>query len=186
MKQKKIILIVGMPGSGKTHAADFIKKKFKAKIIHSGDIIRKEVERQGLEYSPGADAAVAHWFHSYGREALVVQKVFEKIQRSRSKLIIVEGLRNIDEVEILEDLLNHKVSIIAIKCDYRLRWKRELKRGRFGKEESKEYVKNRDISEKHRGIQRLIQRAKHKIDNTGTKKQLESKTMKLVKRLIKQ
>lgn len=186
VKGKKVILITGMAGSGKSHAADVIRKKFKAKVIHSGDIIREEVERRGLKYSPSADAAVAHWFHSYGREALIVQKVFEKIKRSRTKLIIVEGFRNVDQLEILEDLLNHKVSLIAIKCNYRLRWKRELKRGRFGSAESKEYVKNRDISEKHRGIQRLMRRAKHKIDNNGTKKQLESKIIRLVKRLIKQ
>ena len=185
-KMKKIILIVGMPGSGKSYAADVAKKKFKAKIINTGDIIREEVERRGLKYSPSADASIAHWFHQYGREALVVQKVFEMIQRSRKKIIIVEGFRDVDQLEILEDLLNHKVSMIAIKSHFRIRWKRELERGRFGKEESKEYIKNRDISEKHRGLQRLMRRAKHKIDNNGTRKQLETKVIKLVRRLIKQ
>lgn len=182
---KKVILIVGMPGSGKTYAADYIKKKYDAAAIHSGEIIRKELERKGLKYSPTADAAVAHWFHSYGRETLIVQKVYEKILRSRKPIFIVEGFRNINEVEVLEDLLNHKVSVIAIKTNFKTRYKRELARKRFGKEETLEYVKNRDISEKFHGIDRLIRKAKHKIDNNGTQKQLEKKIDKMMKRLLK-
>ncbi len=184
-KGKKIILIVGLPGSGKTHASDLVKKKLGAKVIHSGDIIRDEIQRRGLKYSPTADAAVAHWFHQYGREAVLVQKVFEKIKRARKKLIIVEGFRDIDQLQILEDLLDHKVSVIAINCHFRIRWKRELERGRFGKEETKEYIKNRDISEKHRGVQRIIRKAKHKVDNNGTKKQFETKLLRTVKKLNK-
>ncbi|MBU3904751.1 MAG: nucleoside monophosphate kinase [Nanoarchaeota archaeon] len=184
-KGKRIILIVGLPGSGKTYAVDFVKKKLGAKTIHSGDIIREEIERQGLKYSPTADAAVAHWFHQYGREAVLVQKVFEKIVRSRKKLIIVEGFRDIDQLQVLEDLLDHKVSVITIKCNFKTRLKRELERGRFGKDETKEYIKNRDISEKHRGLERLIRQAKYKIDNNGTKKQLEVKIIKMVKKLNK-
>ena len=185
VKGKKIILIVGLPGSGKSSAAKLVKKKFGAKVINSGDIIRAEIERRGLKYSPTADAAVAHWFHQYGREAVLVQKVFEKIKRARKDLIIIEGFRDIDQLQILEDLLNYKVSVIAIKSNYRLRWKRELERGRFGKDETKEYIKNRDISEKFRGIQRIIRKAKYKIDNNGTKKQFETKIFRTVKKLIK-
>ena len=184
-KGKKIILIVGMPGSGKTYAANIIKKEFGAKVINSGDIIREEIERRGLKYSPMADAAVAHWFHQYGREAILVQKVYEKIMRSRKKLIIVEGFRNIDQLQILEDLLDHKVSVIAIKCHFRLRWKRELERGRFGKEETKEYIRNRDISEKHRGIQGIIGKARYEIHNNGNEKQFMITVIRTVKKLLK-
>lgn len=181
----KVILVVGMPGSGKTLVAEIIQRNFKAKVIRSGDIIRKQIEREGLKYSPSADAAVAHWFHSYGRETLIVQQVYEQIKRSRSDLIIVEGFRNVNEVEVLEDLLNHKISIIAVKTNARKRYLRELKRKRFAKGETMEYIKNRDISEKHHGIARIITRAKHKLNNDGTVKQLEKRTIRLVKRLLK-
>ena len=184
-KSKKIILIVGLPGSGKTHAAAFVKKKFGAKVINSGDIIRDEIERRGIKYSPTADASVAHWFHQYGREAVLVQKVYEKIVRARKKLIIIEGFRDIDQLQILEDLLDHKISVIAVKCHFRTRWKRELGRGRFGKEETKEYIKNRDISEKHRGVERIIRKAKHKVDNNGPKKQFEKDLIKMIRKLNK-
>ena len=86
--QKKLILIVGLPGSGKSTVADFLKNKFNAVIVHSGDIIREEIKRRGWEYNPKTDALIAHWFHTGGRERLVVERVWIKIKKSRKKLII--------------------------------------------------------------------------------------------------
>jgi len=181
----RVILVVGMPGSGKTLVAEIIQRNFNAKVIRSGDIIRKQIEREGLKYSPSADAAVAHWFHSYGRETLIVQQVYEQIKKSRMDLIIVEGFRNMNELEVLEDLLNHKISVIAVKTNARKRYLRELKRKRFSRGETIEYVKNRDISEKLHGIARIISKAKHKINNDGTEKLLEKRVIALMKRLLK-
>jgi dephospho-CoA kinase len=66
------------------------------------------------------------------------------------------------------------------------RIRRGLKRKRFGKYENKEHLKRRDREEKSHGIMETIKRADYTIDNSKlTKKQLESRVIKLMKKITK-
>jgi len=183
---KLIILITGLPGSGKSSAAEVIKKKFNADIVNTGDIIREEVKKRGLEYTPKTDAFVAHWFHTGGREKLLVKRAWNKIKKSKKKIIVIDGLRSDEQLKYLEKLAKTKLFIIAIITSFKVRAERELKRGRFGKEETMGYLKTREKLEKSHGIDKLIKKADYKINNTKlTKKQMEGRIVGLIKKLIK-
>lgn len=180
---KKLILIVGLPGSGKSTAADFIKRKFNADIVHSGDIIREEVKRRGLEYNPKNDALIAHLFHTGGREKLVVRRVWDKIKRSKKKLIVIEGLRSEKQLKYLENIAKIKPIVISIVASFDVRAKRELKRGRFGKEESIKYLRFRDKLEKSHGEGKIIKKAEYKIDNSRlNERQTDKKIYEIMKK----
>lgn len=178
---KKLVCIVGMPGSGKTYLADIIAKKYKAKHFHSGDIIREEIKRRGLEYSPHADMVIAHWFHTHGRDKIIVERLWNKIKKSKKRLILVEGFRSESEVNYLRELSGIDPIVIAVTAPFKIRLKRELKRGRFGEEESKEYIKSRDNLEISHGIKKLIANADYKVENLGKKG--EKKILKLVRKI---
>jgi len=183
--QKKLIVIVGLPGSGKSTAADFIKKKFNSVIFHSGDIIREEIKRRGLKYTPKTDAFVANWFHRSGREKLLVRRIWEKIKKSNKKLIVIEGLRSYDQLRYLEKITMARPVVIAIMASFNVRLERELKRKRFGKDESLSYLKLRERLEKSHGIERLIRKADYKIDNSKLSiKQTNVKISKTVKEIL--
>ncbi len=181
---KLLLLIVGMAGSGKSAAADIITKKFNAAEVHSGDIIREEIHNRGLEYSPTADMAIAHWFHTGGREKLVTQRVWDKVRLARKPIIIIEGFRSPQHVKYLAELAGQKPVIIAITAPFRLRHSREHARGRFGKTESEAYLKKRDKLELSHGEGRLIKNADYKISNKGTLQELEEKVTKLMAELL--
>jgi dephospho-CoA kinase len=182
---KKLIIIVGLPGSGKSFVADVIKKKFKAEAFHSGDIIREEIKRRGWKYTPETDALVAHWFHIGGREKLLIKRVWNKIKKSKKKLIVIEGLRSSKQLKYLKCYYKRKSVIIFIKASFKVRVKRELKRGRFGKQETISYLISREKLEKTHGILGLIKKANYTIDNTNlTKKQFENKIIKLIKKIL--
>jgi len=185
MKKRLILCIVGMPDSGKTFAGKLVKKHFSAYMISSGDIIRKEVKNRGLRYSPTADEAVASWFHEKGRWKIIVEKTWNRAKRRKEKIIIIDGFRSPEEVKYLEIVAKTKPIVIAITAPFRLRAKREIARGRFGKNESMDYLRSRDKIEKERGEGKLIRRAKYKVKNTGTVKQLEKIMISLVKKLQK-
>ncbi|MBU5557594.1 MAG: AAA family ATPase [Candidatus Aenigmatarchaeota archaeon] len=181
---KLLLLIVGMPGSGKTVVADIIAKKFNAAEVHSGDIIREEVRARGLKYSPTTDAAIAHWFHTGGREILIAQRIWAKVKKKRKDIVVIEGLRSPSQLKEIERLSGQKPVIINISAPFRIRHAREHKRGRFGKKESEAYLRFRDRDELKRGLGKLMRRADYRIDNRGTKKQLEKAVVALIEKLM--
>jgi len=183
--QKKLILIVGLPGSGKSTAAEIIKRKFDAEIINTGDIIREEIKNRGLKYTPKIDAFFAHWFHTSGREKLLVKRAWNKIRKSKKKIIVIDGFRSPKDLFYIKKFTKTRPFIIAINASFKVRANRELKRGRFG-EESITYLQIREKLEKKHGIEELMKKADYRIDNTRlTVKQTENKIFKLIKSILK-
>jgi len=184
--KKLLIIITGLPGSGKSYAAEIIMKKFNAATVHTGDVIREEIKKRGLEYTPKTDSFVAHWFHRGGREKLLVKRTWNKVKRSRKKIIIIEGLRSHIQLKYLEKITKTKPIVISVIASFEVRAKRELKRGRFGEEGTMEYLKTREKLEKSHGIMGLMKKSDYRINNTKlTKNQMERRILSLVKKLIK-
>jgi len=182
---KKLILITGLPGSGKSVAADMIAKKYDAKIYHTGDLIREEVKKRKLPYTPASDKKVAEWFHKDGNEKLLAKRAWDKVKRTKKNIIILEGFRNVRNVRAIEELSGLRPVLVEVKVPFRIRAKRELARGRFKKGETLGYLRKRDQREKKRGLGYLLRLDKYEIDNSGTLEDLEKNIDKLMKRILK-
>ena len=183
--KKALILIVGLPGSGKSFAADVIKKHFHAKVLETGDVIREEIKRRGWDYNPENDKKVRLWFHT-GREHLIVKRLWEKIKNYRG-VVVIDGLRSPKELAIFKKIYKGNIFLIKIKSSFKVRAQRSIKRGRFGKLESVKYLKDRDKSELSElvGLKQLLRKADYTIDNSKlTKKQMEEKVVNLIKKII--
>jgi dephospho-CoA kinase len=183
--KKALILIVGLPGSGKSLAADAVRKHFHAKVFENGDIIREEIQRRGLPYTTENDTKMRLWFHS-GREHLVVERVWKKIKKEKGTVVVV-GLRSPKELAMFKRLYKGKIFLIQIKSSFKVRAQREIERGRFGKQESIKYVKERDKSELSElvGLRKLLKKADYTIDNSKlSKRQIEEKVVKLIKSIV--
>jgi dephospho-CoA kinase len=183
--KKALILIVGLPGSGKSFAADAIKKHFHAKALKTGDIIREEIKRRGLPYTPENDTKMRLWFHA-GREYLVVERLWKKMKNYKG-IIVIDGLRSPKELALFKKMYKCKIFLIKIQSSFKMRAQREIERGRFGKQESIKYLRERDKSElgKLVGLKQLLKKADYAIDNSRlTKKQMEGKVVKLIKNII--
>jgi dephospho-CoA kinase len=181
---KLLLLIVGMPGSGKSVAADMIAEKFDAAKFSGGDIIREEVRSRGLKYSPMADMAIAHWFHTGGREKLISKRIWEKAKRARKRIVVIEGVRAPQQLDYLAEMSGQKPVVIAITAPFRVRHAREHARGRFGKKESEAYLAKRDKSELKIGLGRLMRKADYSINNKGSKEDLEKAVTGLVETIL--
>jgi dephospho-CoA kinase len=183
--KKLMILIVGMPGSGKSFASSVIRKKFKAKTFKTGDVIRDEIKRRGLKYTPENDKKMRLWFHS-GREHLIVERLWKKVRLCKG-IVVIDGLRSPKELAMLRRLYNGKIILIKIKSSFNVRVKRSKKRARFGKLETEKYLKDRDMSETSGlvGLKSLMNKADYIIDNSKlTKKQMEKRLVKLVESIV--
>jgi len=179
--ERLIVCIVGMPGSGKSLATKTIKNKFNAFVVSSGDIIRDEIRRRGLKYTPESDMKISHWFHIKGRERLIAARTCEKAKKSKKKIIVLEGFRSPNEVAQLKKLLGQKPAVIAIIAGFKTRYARLAGRKRFAVEQK--YLIARDKLELSHGLGQLIKKADYKIRNNGTRAELERKIVKLIKSL---
>jgi len=183
--KKALILIVGLPGSGKSFAADVIKKHFHAKVLETGDVIREEVKRRGWPLTPENDKKVRLWFHS-GREHLIVERIWKKMKNDKG-LVIIDGLRSPKELTIFKKIYKGNIFLIKIISSFEVRAQRSIKRGRFGRLESVKYLRERDKSELSDlvGLKQLLRKADYSIDNSKlTKKQMEKKVVSLIKSII--
>ena len=180
-----MILIIGMPRSGKTFAAKVIKRRFKARMLKTGDIIRDEIKRRGLRYNPVNDTKMRLWFHD-GREELLIKRVLKKIKKPEG-IIVLDGIRSPKQLKVLKKYYKGKIVIIKIKSSFKARIRRSKKRARFGKKETEKYLKERDKSELSKlvGLKTMMKKADYTIDNSRlSKRQMESKTVKVVKRIL--
>ncbi len=181
-----LIIIVGLPGSGKSFAGSVIKKRFNAFVLETGDIIREEIKKRGLKYNTKSDARIRHYFHP-GKEHIIVKRILRKLKKSRKKVRVVIGFRCWKEVRLLEKHYRGKIVIIAIVSSFKIRAHREMKRKRFGKSETIKYMIKRDKDEKRIGLGTLIKKADFTINNSKlSKRQTEAKLIKLVKQILKQ
>jgi dephospho-CoA kinase len=184
--KKALILIIGLPGSGKSFAADVIKKHFHARVLMTGDVIRDEIKRRGLPYTPENDTKMRLWFHK-GREHLIVERLWKKMKNAKD-MVVIDGLRSTKELAMFRKLYKGSIFIIKIISSFKVRAQREIGRGRFGKAESIIYLKNRDKSELSDmvGLKHLLKKADYTIDNSNlTLKQMERKVVSLVKEIMK-
>ncbi len=181
-----LILIVGLPGSGKTFAGQILKKRFKAKVVETGDVIRDEIKRRGWKYTPKTSEKIRHYFHS-GREHLVVKRTWNKVKKYKNKIRVIVGFRALREIGLLKKHYKGEIVIIAVVSSFKIRARREQRRKRFGKSESLAFLKHRDKDEKKIGEANLIKHANYRINNSNlSKKQMEIKLVKLVRKITKQ
>ncbi len=182
--KKLLLLIIGKPSSGKSYAAEFIKKRFRTSAVHSGDVVREEIRRRGWPYTPETDRKIAEWFNQKGREKLIMKRSWVKLNK-KNKILVIEGLRSKTQLRYLEIIAKMRPAIIRIDSPFNVRVQRLIKRGRFGKLESAEYLRRRDRSDKSHGLWGLLKLADYSIGNNNvTKKQFENRIQALVRSLL--
>lgn len=144
-KNKSIIAIVGLPGSGKTEAAKFFEQK-KLPIISFGKVINDYIDEKGLEHTEEVHKEIREGLREkYGPEALAVlnkDKIDEALKDNM--IIVIDGLRSWEEyLHLKQGLPNVKIYIVALYADKSIRYRRLSQR----KQRAKLYGADRDINE---------------------------------------
>lgn len=179
-ERKELIVISGMPGAGKGVAAEAGVKQGLPVIVF-GDVIREETERRGLEPTPENVGAVMLKLREEEGLAAVAKRLRPEVDRINSDLIIVEGARNIEEVD---DLRAHfLVTTVAIHASPRSRFKRLLERHRSDDPTGWNEFVERDNRELLVGIGRVIALADEMLVNEGTIAQLQEAFTEVLKKV---
>nr|MDO8100343.1 AAA family ATPase [Candidatus Njordarchaeota archaeon] len=178
----KIIGIVGMPGSGKSEAAD-IARSMDIPVVNMGDVIRKEVSESGLEIRPETlRLTMVRLRRKFGK-GVVAERCLPLIYSlSTHGIVVVDGLRSLDEVKVFrQEFLNF--SIIAIHSSPRIRHERLRERHRSDDPSTWEEFCERDELELSIGIGEVIALADVIVSNEGTqvgfRKELKKSILKV-------
>jgi dephospho-CoA kinase len=186
MDNVKIIAIVGMSGSGKSVAVDYLTKKGYPKVYFGG-MIYKEMEKRGIIRTEDGESEKIFREEirkKEGKDWVVRQVIAETkdLIAAGQKRIILDGVYSWTEYKILKHEFPKNLTFIAIVVDKKLRYDRVAKRP--GRAFDSAAIRERDRSE----IENLekggpIVAADYYVLNNGTIADAENRVEEVLKEI---
>jgi dephospho-CoA kinase len=144
-----------------------------------GDEVREEAKRRGLsptdENIGGTGTALRR---DEGMDA-IAKRCVPKIRAQRANVVIVDGTRNIEEVNYFKKHFGDDFRLIAINVPFDLRFERIKKRARSDDMTGTEELKRRDEREKGWGLEKAMGLADITINNTRSIEEFQEEIRKL-------
>jgi len=163
----KVIIIIGLPGSGKSLASNCLFKK-KIPVYKPGSIIKDEVVKRGLELTVESEEHIARDLRKeHGKDA-PARLLGSTIEKGKSDIICIDGFRNIEEVHYIERF--GKVFLVEVRTPKKVRYSRLIGRAHDRDPETHKLAEWRDRKEIERGLNTLLTTEKYTkfvINNNG-------------------
>ncbi|MDA3802930.1 MAG: AAA family ATPase [Patescibacteria group bacterium] len=134
---KKIIGLVGLIASGKGEAKKYLMKNYGAVEFRFSSILRKALDVLGIEQSRDNIISLSTWSRKNSGNDLLAKTMAKNIKENSNDLIIIDGIRRMDDIIYLKDLPSFKM--LAIEADPELRYERSVKRNENPGDSEKSY-----------------------------------------------
>ena len=168
-----------MPGAGKSTIADGLKPKG-YKIINMGNVVREEAKKRNLESTRENLGKLMLELREKNGPGAIAKLVESQIESSTANVILIDGVRSNDEIQVLRKFGTVKLLAIHASTDSRFNFLQ--KRGRTDDPQTKEHFDERDNRELGVGISNSIALSDYAISNIGlTKDELIEKSFKIIK-----
>ena len=180
---KTVLVIVGMPGAGKSLASSVMKMRG-IPVFVSGDIIRAEAEKRGLSFTRKNLGALMLRIRKEEGMGAVAKRLVPLVERESREFVVYEGARSVEEVDELRR--KYRVVVIAINASPMARFQRLRRRGRSDKPRGWTDFEERDNRELGVGIAKLIALADRTVENEDSKDDLKRRTRRVLQVVLKQ
>jgi dephospho-CoA kinase len=182
MKEKVVIGVAGMPGSGKASVKN-AALEMGYPVVVMGDEIREEAKRRKLKPTLENLGKLMLKLRAEEGEAVVARRCIPKIERTEEKVVIVDGIRSQRESSEFKKRFP-RFFLIAFHASPEIRFQRLLQRKRSDRPMSWEAFMQRESRELNVGLDDVIATADYVLTNEGTKRQLKSEVRKVLERVI--
>ena len=197
----KVLVLTGLPGSGKSVASE-IATSMNIPIIIMGNVIRRETAERGLEPNSKNIGMVAVDLREKFGDDVVLQRIWPIIHEElkENNLVIIDGMRSIAERDALVQLIGFEPEILAILASENIRNSRLIQRKRSDdldidstkdhkkvitqiNEQKNHAISERDAREKGWGVESLLEQANYKIHNEDSMELFRISVKALLERL---
>jgi dephospho-CoA kinase len=130
LEKAKLIVLVGMPGAGKSSCVDFLVKKGHPKVYFGGITI-DEIKHRGLEVNPENERIVREDLRIKEGKDVYAKRIIKKIEEleaAGNSTVIVDGLYSWTEYKVFKEHFGANALIIAITAARHIRHERLVKR----------------------------------------------------------
>ncbi len=171
-----------MPGAGKSTIAEGLKLKG-YDIINMGNAVREEAKTRNLESTgPNLGKLMLELREKNGPGA-IAELIKPQIESSTASVILIDGVRSTDEIQVLRKL--GSVKLLAIHASTDTRFDFLQKRERSDDPQTKDNFEERDNRELGVGLSKPIALSDYAISNIGlTKDQLIETAFKIIQSWI--
>ncbi|UCH31411.1 MAG: flagellar hook-basal body complex protein FliE [Candidatus Bathyarchaeota archaeon] len=183
MSNKIVIGVAGMPGAGKSIVVE-VARKMGFGIVVMGDEIRKETENRNLGPTPENMGKVMLELRQENGPAIVAKRCISRIKSTTKKVVIVDGVRSLYEVDEFQKHLP-QFKLLAIHVSPETRFKRLFKRKRSDDPAKWEIFLERDWRELRVGLGSVIASADVMIVNEGKKVDVKKEIQNFLESVMK-
>lgn len=123
MENVNLIVLVGMPGAGKSFCVDYLKAKGWPSVYFGG-IILAELEVRGLAVNPDNEKMVREDIRAKEGKDVYARRIIAQIEglvADGQNTIIVDGLYSWSEYKVFKERFGDRACIIAISAPRKLR-----------------------------------------------------------------
>ncbi|RZN37868.1 MAG: flagellar hook-basal body complex protein FliE [Methanophagales archaeon ANME-1-THS] len=171
----QVLAFVGAPAAGKTEAAS-VAREMGVPVITMGDVIRDELRRRGLSLNDENAGRIAHELRAHEGMDAIAKRCIPRIrrveatgaQRAKKKVIVIDGIRGIAEVERFKTEFGTDFVLIRIDAPLGLRYERITRRRRGDDLLSLEGFKEREERENRWGMREAMEKADKVVKNEGS------------------
>jgi dephospho-CoA kinase len=164
-KRQKVITIVGMPGAGKgVISTTALSHGFP--VLICGDLVREETLKRGLVPTPENTGKVMLAIREEEGPSVIADRLMAKIRSSAAPVVVVEGVRSMDEVNVLRK--NFDLEVLSVHASPKTRYSRLVARGRSDDPKKWDEFAERDMRELGVGIGHVIALAEEMLINENS------------------
>jgi dephospho-CoA kinase len=156
-----------MPGAGKSTIAEGLKSKG-YDIVNMGNAVRAEAKKRNLESTRENLGKLMLELREKNGPGAIAELIKPEIESSSSNVILVDGVRSNDEIQVLKKFGN--VKLLAIHASTGTRFDFLQKRGRSDDPQTQEHFEERDNRELGVGISNSIALSDYAISNIDLSK----------------